>query len=153
MNLLTRSNIENVLIQFEAGKISRQQAILDLLEMPQVSDFEGIWELLIIHVYLIKITVKFPQLLYLIPHWKKEVNAWQQRLKRFLQKPKPSFRNAINNDFKDAKKRLLKNDMAKLVLNLEMHLEDIINLDEVSISELLIHFNLENKEIDWFLSF
>ena len=50
MNLATRSYIEDVLCNFETGVINREQALWDLLEIHQIPDFEGIWELLMTHM-------------------------------------------------------------------------------------------------------
>ncbi len=153
MNLLTRSYIERVLIRFESGKISLQSAVKELSDMPQVPDFEGIWELLIIHICLTELASVFPGIRHIGPHWKKEIRAWQQRLRRFLKKPKASFRNAVRKDFEQAREKLLKNDAVKLLLNMEMHTEDIISSDEISLTEVITGMNLEEKEMEWFLNY
>ncbi|WP_207682861.1 hypothetical protein [Desulfonema magnum] len=121
--------------------------------MPQVPDFEGIWELLIIHICLAELASAFPGIRNIGPHWMKEIRAWQQRLRRFLKKNKASFRNAVRKDFEQAHENLLKNDAAKLLLNMEMHTEDIIGSDEIPLTEVIVGMNLEEKEMDWFLNY
>jgi uncharacterized protein Usg len=92
---LIRSSVEDVLSRFQTGELGLDQAVQDILDMPQTPDFEGIWELLIIRICLSELAPVFPQTRQFQTHWKKEISAWQQRLKRFLKKPKASFRNAV----------------------------------------------------------
>ncbi|MDM8524552.1 hypothetical protein QUF80_14380 [Desulfococcaceae bacterium HSG8] len=153
MNLLTRSHVEHILTRFESGKISLQSAVKELADMPQVPDFDGIWELLIIHICLAELASAFPDIRHIEPHWKREIRAWQQRLRRFLKKPRSSFRNAIRKDFEQAREKLLKNDAIKLLLNVEMHTEDIINSDEIPLAEVIAGMNLEEKKMEWFLNY
>ena len=61
MNLLIRSNVEHVLSRFQTGELGLDQAVQDILDMPQIPDFEGIWELLIIHICLSELAPMFPQ--------------------------------------------------------------------------------------------
>ena len=153
MNLASRAKVEDVLIQLENGNLSRQQALWEILEMPQTPDFEGIWEALIIHVCLTELAARLPQLQHLTAHWQKEIRAWQQRLQRFNAKAKPSFRNALRHDFEQAYQQLLQNDAVKLVLNLEMHVEDVLDVNAISLAEWLIPLNLPERGLEWFLNY
>ena len=153
MNLLTRSSVERVLIRFQTGEISLDQAARNLLDMPQIPDFEGVWEMLIIHTYLAELALLSPRIRQFRNHWKKEIRAWQQRLGRFLKKPKPSFRNAIRKDFEQAHRNLHKNDAMKLILNVEIHLEEVFDLDEISVSDMISDLKLERNAMKWFLEY
>jgi len=153
MNLLMRSGVEHVLSRFQTGELSLDQAVRNLLDMPQIPDFEGIWEMLIIHIYLAELSLCFPRTRQFRSHWKKEIRAWQQRLRRFLKKPKPSFQNAIRKDFEQAHRNLSENDAIKLLLNLEIHLEEVFDLDKVSVSDMISDLKLEENSMEWFLEY
>jgi len=153
MKLLTRAKVEDVLIGFEAGRLNREQTLLELLDMSQIPDFEGIWEFLIIHLCLLEIAAAQPRLAHLVAHWQAETAAWQQRLKRFANKPKASFRNAVRHDFEQARQQLLQNDAVKLVLNLELHLEETLIPDELDLAESVALLDLPAKEMAWFLEY
>jgi len=153
MNLLIRSSVERVLSRFQTGELSLDQAVRNLLDMPQTPDFEGVWEMLIVHTYLAELALLFPRARQFRSHWKKEIRAWQQRLRRFLKKPKPSFRDAIRRDFEQAHRNLYKNDAIKLVLNVEIHLEEVFDLDEISVSDMISDMKLEGNSMEWFLGY
>jgi len=75
MNFLMRSGLEHVLNRFQTGEINFDQAVRNLLDMPQLPDFEGIWEMLIIHISLAELALPFSQVRQFRSHWKKEIRA------------------------------------------------------------------------------
>ncbi len=151
MNLMYHHQIENIIAQFELGNINKQQAVRSLTDMPEYPDFKGIWEMLIIHIALVEISCNIPNTQQYLRHWQHEISVWQTRLCRFIAKPKPSYRNAVRKHFYQACDDLFKDDYANLLFNMEMHLEDIGNLDDNTIEDELEKLNLASKDMEWFL--
>ena len=68
-------------------------------------------------------------------------------------RPVSETRNAIRKDFEQAHRNLHKNDAMKLILNVEIHLEEALNLDEISVSDMISDLKLERNAMEWFLEY
>jgi len=148
-----RTQIDHIIGQFETGQISRKQAVWSIIEMPEIPDFKGIWEILIIHITLLEISQYFPNAERFSHHWNKEIQSWQNRLIRFIDKPKASYRNAVKKHFYRACDQMFKDDYANLLLNMEIHIEEILGCDDTGMGEKLLDLNLNLKDMSWFLQY